>query len=87
MNRYRLLSLVLVILATGCQKAPQDSAHVADLVLNNGYVYTVDGARRVAAAVAVKDKRIIAVGSDEEISKFIGERVYFRLKTLDCFPI
>jgi predicted amidohydrolase YtcJ len=78
MNRYRLLSLVLVILATGCQKAPQDSAHVADLVLNNGYVYTVDGARRVAAAVAVKDKRIIAVGSDEKISQFIGDgtRVY-----------
>ena len=78
MNRYRLLSLVLVFLLAGCQKAPQDSAQVADLVLNNGYVYTVDGARQVAQALAVKDKRIIAVGSDDAISKFIGDgtRVY-----------
>ncbi len=78
MNRYRLLSLLLVFLLAGCQKAPQDSAQVADLVLNNGYVYTVDGARQVAQALAVKDKRIIAVGSDDAISRFIGDgtRVY-----------
>ena len=78
MNRYRVLSLALLILLAGCQEAPRESANTADLVLSNGYVYTVDGRRRIAQAVAVKDKRIIAVGSDEAISPFIGAgtRVY-----------
>ena len=51
---------------------PQDDAAPAGLVLKNGFVYTVDGRRTVAAAVAVRDGRIILVGSDRDAAKYIG---------------
>ena len=43
----------------------------ADLVLV-GDVYTVDAARRWAGAVAVKDDRIVAVGTESEIRERVG---------------
>ena len=43
----------------------------ADVVFLNGEIVTVDGNNRVVEAVAVKDNRIIAVGSNEEISEYI----------------
>ena len=39
----------------------------ADLAFVNGAVYTVDAVRRTVSAVAVKDGRIAAVGTDDEI--------------------
>jgi predicted amidohydrolase YtcJ len=39
----------------------------ADLAFVNGSVYTVDAARTRANAIAVKDGRIVAVGSDGEV--------------------
>jgi predicted amidohydrolase YtcJ len=44
----------------------------ADTVFKNGYVYTVTPGARVAHAVAVKDGRIVYVGSDEGASAFVG---------------
>src|SRR6202011_5409663 len=38
----------------------------ADLVLTNGHVYTVDNARPVVTAIAVRGGRLIFVGSDAE---------------------
>ena len=46
----------------------------ADLVLVNGAVYTVDAARRWARGVAVKDGRIVAVGTDDDIRDMVGSR-------------
>ena len=37
------------------------------LILRNGRIATLDGARSFAQAVAVQDGRFLAVGSDEEI--------------------
>jgi predicted amidohydrolase YtcJ len=48
--------------------------HVADLVLTNGDVYTVDAARPEAQAVAVADGKILAVGSNAEITKYVGPK-------------
>jgi len=39
----------------------------ADLVLHDGAVYTVDAARRWAESVAVRDGKIVAVGTDAEV--------------------
>ncbi|OGD57857.1 hypothetical protein A3K78_10540 [Candidatus Bathyarchaeota archaeon RBG_13_52_12] len=44
----------------------------ADLVLLDGDVITVDSGERIAEAVAVKDGKIIGVGSSEEIKRLIG---------------
>ncbi|RLI32755.1 amidohydrolase, partial [Candidatus Bathyarchaeota archaeon] len=45
-----------------------------DLVIVNGKVLTVDKDFTVAEALAVKDGRIVAVGSNEEIRRLIGPR-------------
>jgi hypothetical protein len=44
----------------------------ADLAFVNGAVYTVDAARRWATAAAVRDGRIAAVGTDDEVRELIG---------------
>jgi hypothetical protein len=44
----------------------------ADLVFQNGSIYTVDGARSWASAVAVRGGRIVYVGSDGGTGELIG---------------
>jgi len=44
----------------------------ADLVIRNGRIHTGDTARPVAAALAVRDGRITAIGDDAHIAPFIG---------------
>ena len=43
-------------------------------MLRHGAIYTVDAARSWAEAVAVKDGRIVFVGSDQAASALIGPR-------------
>ncbi len=50
-----------------------ENKNIAELILTNAFVYTVDEHRSRAEAVAVKDGRIIAVGTGEEIKKYAGE--------------
>jgi predicted amidohydrolase YtcJ len=50
----------------------------ADLVLTGADVYTVDAARRWAEAVAIRDGRIVAVGTDEEVLPLVGGRTEVR---------
>ncbi len=64
------IATVGLILLAGCQPAQQE---IADLVLTNGYVYTVDESRHVAEAVAVKDNTIVFVGSAEDVVAYIGD--------------
>ncbi len=50
-----------------------DVSQTADLVFQGGQVYTVDNNNSVVEAIAVKDGRIVALGSDELIAERIGE--------------
>ncbi|UCC62915.1 MAG: amidohydrolase, partial [Anaerolineae bacterium] len=43
-----------------------------DLILRNAKIYTLDARNTVAQAVAVKDGRILAVGSDAEVEALSG---------------
>src|SRR4029079_1063817 len=43
-----------------------------DLILHGGRVYTVDANDRVVEAVAIRDGRIVAVGSTDEIRRLAG---------------
>jgi predicted amidohydrolase YtcJ len=60
--------LLLALLAVGCVARAQ--AHdLADLVLVNGRVYTLDPQRPWAEALAIRGDRILAVGSSSDIRK------------------
>src|SRR5262245_32658008 len=47
-------------------------ARPADLVIRGGAIVTVDDARPEAAAMAVNGDTIVALGSDQEIQRYIG---------------
>jgi len=52
---------------------PADRDH-ADVVLTGGRVHTVDDSRSTAEAVAVREERIVAVGTAADIAPLIGPR-------------
>lgn len=64
-----LLLAGLVALIAACEGP---SAGPADMVLRGGKVVTVDEAVPQGEAVAIRDGRILAVGSDAEIADYIG---------------
>jgi predicted amidohydrolase YtcJ len=77
MRLVRRLSVKLVatvtvtMLLAACAADPETAA---DLVLRNGKVVTVDENVPDGEAVAVKGDTIVAVGSDEEIARYVGRR-------------
>jgi hypothetical protein len=58
--------------ATSFGDVAMASAPVPNLILRNGRITTLDRARPAATALAVRDGRIEAVGSDNEITKLAG---------------
>ena len=68
--RTPLALLAVATLLPGCGQAPQP----ADLILSAGRVYTLDESKPWAEAVAIRDGRIAAVGTDEEVlGRFRGQ--------------
>jgi hypothetical protein len=61
------LFLVLLILPFAYSDEPNGKA---DLILTNAAIWTVDSKLPQAEAVAIRDDRILAVGSSGEILKF-----------------
>ncbi|WP_178989367.1 amidohydrolase [Winogradskyella schleiferi] len=59
----KLLSILLLLTIFACQKDKQE----ADLIVTNANIYTVDNNFNKAEAFAVKDGKIIAVGTTSEI--------------------
>jgi predicted amidohydrolase YtcJ len=81
MSAGRYTILIALLLALGaCGDASRDAAESAaapdvapaDLVLRGGKVATVDPALGNAEAIAVNGYQVTAVGSDEDISAYIG---------------
>jgi len=56
------------------KKADIEKYPVSDTALINGKIITVDPSDTIAEAVAVKDGKIIAVGSNKEIQKMIDSK-------------
>ena len=50
------------------------AATPADLVMRNGYVYTVDGQNSVQQAIAVSGGKIVYVGNDAGLDDYIGKQ-------------
>ena len=72
MKKMLLLGLVLSFLSWYALLNTAEENLMADLVLFNGKVFTVEKAIPWAEAVAVRDGKIIAVGADVEVKKLIG---------------
>jgi predicted amidohydrolase YtcJ len=71
----RLFNLLVALAVVGsvlaaCQPAPKEKA---DVVLTNGYIYTVDAKRTVAEAMAIKGDTIVYVGTNAGVKKWIGD--------------
>jgi len=67
---YFFLIGIFLVFNLGCQKKMEE----ADLAFINGQIVTMDEKTPEAAAVAVRDGVIIAVGSREEINRCISDR-------------
>ncbi|HSR49588.1 MAG TPA: amidohydrolase [Acidobacteriota bacterium] len=66
----RLMGLVLLLfLAAACGGSAQEPA---DMVLKNGKIATVDEDRSEVQALAARDGKIVALGSDAEMDAYLG---------------
>ena len=82
MTRPRLLvssaaiavALALPAAAPAQRPAQRETQPPADLVVRDARIHTVDDARPVAEAMAIRDGRIVFVGSDRGASVFVGAR-------------
>ena len=72
-------AVAMIFLFSGASVYAQQPSF-ADLVIVHGHVWTVDAENSRAEAVAVHNGRIVAVGSDREIAKWIGPAT----KTIDA---
>ena len=80
-TRITLLLLWSVVLIT----TASCSRNNADFVLMNGNIFTSDTAQLYAQAVAIKGNKIMAVGTNEEIEKFVSnetKRIDLKGKTV-----
>ena len=67
----RFFCAVVVTVLAACTQNDVEGP-TADLVLLNGNVLTVDSEQPRASAVAIQGDRILAVGSDEDISRYVS---------------
>ncbi|MFN5324031.1 MAG: amidohydrolase [Bacteroidota bacterium] len=66
-----IYSISIAIILSSCgEKKP-----AADAIFYNGVVYTVDDSFTVATAFAIKDGKILEIGTDEQILKYSADQV------------
>ena len=77
------IGIILISVLNACGDSSQSSLteekskqleNPAELVLLGGYITTVDSDYGNVSAMAINDYKITAVGSDEEVSGYIGEQ-------------
>lgn len=73
----KVLIFLLPVILLSCNN-PSDT--IADMVLQNGQVYTVNKEQPDAEAVAIKDGIIIFTGSNADVKKYIGKNT----ELIDC---
>ena len=75
------ITLILVTILVGCGSEPSKTesnaknqpSNAADQVFTNAKIYTVNADQEWAEAVAIKDNKIVFVGSTADAQAFIGE--------------
>ncbi len=71
MMGFKVFTPLVFLLGTLLLSACTESPH-ADRIFINGDIFTIDDSSRVASALAVKDGRIHAIGSREDIAALTG---------------
>ena len=62
----KFLVFLMISCVVSCQQEPQPTA---DLIIKNATIYSVDDAFSNASAMAVKDGKIVFIGSEEELDR------------------
>ena len=73
MKKMLLACLILSILSGFSIVYGAEEGLMADMVLFNGKIFTVDAAKPWATAVAIRDGKFVAVGKDEEVKRLAGK--------------
>lgn len=76
----------IALLLAACFFGSCSSADEADMILYNGKVYTVDSLFSITEAVAVKDGKIIATGTSDEIKKQFTAKEMLNLQRKFLYP-
>src|SRR5215469_7216489 len=74
MNPSRIMPLIATLLLVAGSMCFAQNNPAADLIVTHANIWTVDPARPSAQAVAVLGDRIVAVGSEEEVSAWRGRQ-------------
>ena len=69
MKTAKLLILILPLIMAACSRPVQK----ADVIYHNGIILTMEKEGANAEAVAIKDGKILAVGSEKEIMRHKGD--------------
>ncbi len=67
-----IFAVFTALLSFGCASTSEAGNENADMVLLNGKIVTVDDKNREVQALAVNGDKIVALGTEAEISKLIG---------------
>jgi predicted amidohydrolase YtcJ len=70
--RWTISACLAAAAMSGCNRGP-DAANAAELALTGGKIYTVNGERSWSEAVAIKDGRIVFVGTNDDAKAHIGK--------------
>ena len=73
-NVYKTALLAALLSACNNQAGPNVLSDPADTVFTNGKIYTLDDTKPWVEAVALKDGKIIEVGTSDAVKSQIGER-------------
>jgi predicted amidohydrolase YtcJ len=71
--RIRLYLGLAVCAVIGASATAASAAAPADVVLRNGYVYTANAHNTVAQALAIRNGRVVFVGSNRKVRAFVGK--------------
>src|SRR6202166_1372534 len=66
------VSLFLILISTPPLMASDTPAQLADVIVTNARIYTVNPQQKWAEAIAVRGDKIVAVGSSQEIERYHG---------------
>ncbi len=73
-RRHKVTGLILLLATLWFTPAVAQTCTDADLLLRNGHIVTMDGARRVVSAMAVRDGRILALADEGALAGCASSR-------------